>query len=76
METIIQFLEENAGVESVELMDGTELGYLYTGYLEQDEDDTEVEIHVTFTNRVYFNDEEQDIYLPFNVWSIKEEMGI
>lgn len=70
MEAIIQYLEENTELEGMELADGTEYGYLFIGFNEEDDSDEELEIHVTFTNRVYINEVEQDIYLPFNVWSI------
>jgi hypothetical protein len=70
MQEIIQFLETYTEVEGIEFIEETENGYFFIGFDELDESEEEIEIEVTFTSHVYFNQVEQDLYLPFNVWSL------
>lgn len=68
MQELIQFLEEYTDVEDIEFVAQLDGEYLFTGFFEGE--DEPVEINVTFTNYVYINDVEQNLYLPFNVWSL------
>jgi hypothetical protein len=66
---VIEYLETQTDLEGLELADGTEFGYLFFGYRVENSSE-ELEIHVTFTNQVFINGEEQEIFLPFSVCSL------
>lgn len=72
MERIIEFLEEDLGIEAVGFVEKDGYVLRFTGFVvdEEDEDEErEVEVLVTLDNRVYVDGIEQDVYMPFNVWS-------
>lgn len=67
MEEAIGFLEGEMKVEAVEFIEKDDRGFHFTGFM----DGQEVEVLMTETNHVFVDGKPVDVYLPFNVWSLK-----
>jgi uncharacterized protein involved in tolerance to divalent cations len=71
MNKLIKILNESGYVECVEFLETDGSVYHFVGLNEEDE---EVRIEVTKTNHVYIDGCSRDIRIPFNVWSLREEI--
>jgi hypothetical protein len=61
-------LEDVTGFEIAAFNEKTDLGLIFTAL---DEYDNELEMVVTFTNRVFvYGDELRNAYLPYNTYSV------
>lgn len=65
VEQLIKFLEANT---EIELVNFNEFDGEYYKFFGLDPEDYEVEIKVSTTNRIWIEEIEQGIYIPFNVW--------
>lgn len=77
MQELEMFLERELDVEMAGLIEEDLSGFKFEAFRvaewpHEREPYEYVDLYVTFTNRVYLDGVQQDVYLPFDVWALRE----